>query len=844
MGSIKMKIFVALLTTMLLQSSMVAASNFALPLVPAGVTATATESSIRVSWESVDDASSYDVRINGAVNTTSKTSYTFSGLQPGTVYGYSVRAKNDMGASPYSVTQSIATKTSLVSLVPPSVSAYSDSSSVTLFWTDVTGATGYDVIFGDQMVSVSGTSYRFGGLPAGSLFSYSVRSSSGENRSSYSSLGYIWTAEEVTVEETTTIPATQASSATTIAPNTTTAPPTTTTVPTTSLTTPPRTTTSREVPSTSQEVSTERITTTTTSQSQADQSTGQEEEITTTDLPETAPVTTVSKIEVKEPETDADPLNIDLSIGDDYIHQVGQAIRVYWTHGIDDEPEKYVLSLYDNQGMLVDISEKLWEESSIDVLEEEMSLIEGKGKLLKGSVYDVLLPEHLFIKEGLYVLKVDGIASDLEPIKTMEQSFQVIGEQKVYVVTGAATRKNNRVALSGDITTAQIKSLSGYGFYWGDTPNTLEKLYDSSLSSSGQLDASIPVNNDQHKIYYRAYAVTLDGREILGTIREINFDRVQEGIQPEIVDVDYKEVGDDQHTHSFSIITDLAAEALVFEDSNGIISTYKGPFSISNNQKLWEIQRVYRKTGIYNETIQALGAEGVSEQVQNRVIVGRQAAMPLRLKLSKTDYPYVVGSNAWIRLNGKLNVNHEEDMIRKVVYSIAGEAEKSRVLHEAFFDESSVVLNQEALAINPREAVMNDPGLYVVTIYGVSDLYHTCPVPLGEVNIIVKEQVDFSGVDVQVKTNGDHSFLDIKGTVTGVGDNPIDGLYVEDGLGELVRVYRKSWFFGKGAYEIHLDESLPLKETGQALVMYAETSSGSITKHIIGLGIGEKGGSL
>jgi predicted phage tail protein len=80
------------------------------PSPPTGVTANAqSSSSIRVSWQPVSNATSYEVyyEIGNSTNkiyagTTSSTSYTHSGLQANTTYYYCIKSVNSSGSSNYS----------------------------------------------------------------------------------------------------------------------------------------------------------------------------------------------------------------------------------------------------------------------------------------------------------------------------------------------------------------------------------------------------------------------------------------------------------------------------------------------------------------------------------------------------------------------------------------------------------------------------------------------------------------------------------------------------------------------------------------------------------------------
>ncbi len=86
-------------------------SGISAPFAPTGVTATALSSnSIKVSWNAVPRATSYDIYYEKGNSTTktyigntSSTVYTHTGLQTNTTYYYYIKAVNRIGSSDYSI---------------------------------------------------------------------------------------------------------------------------------------------------------------------------------------------------------------------------------------------------------------------------------------------------------------------------------------------------------------------------------------------------------------------------------------------------------------------------------------------------------------------------------------------------------------------------------------------------------------------------------------------------------------------------------------------------------------------------------------------------------------------
>ncbi len=174
-----------------------------IPDTPTGVTATATSSSsITVSWSSVTGATGYRVyRYAGSyatsyddMYTTSYTSYTNNtGLSSGTTYYYRVSAYNSSGEG--SQSSYVSAETPVVPATPSNVTATAtSSSSITVSWSSVTGATGYGVYRynGTSFVlwattSSTSTTYTNTGLSSGTTYYYAVSAYNDGGESSQSS---------------------------------------------------------------------------------------------------------------------------------------------------------------------------------------------------------------------------------------------------------------------------------------------------------------------------------------------------------------------------------------------------------------------------------------------------------------------------------------------------------------------------------------------------------------------------------------------------------------------------------------------------------------------------------
>ena len=155
---------------------------------PSGLSATATNTSLALSWTAVSDATGYEVKlgVDGAVATPSGLSHTFSDLTAGTEYTLYARAKNSGGTSDWS---SLTAAT--VPAAPSGLSATATNTSLTLSWTAVSGATSYEVKRGASGAAAtvsSGASHSFSGLTASTEYTLYARAKDSGGVSDWSSL--------------------------------------------------------------------------------------------------------------------------------------------------------------------------------------------------------------------------------------------------------------------------------------------------------------------------------------------------------------------------------------------------------------------------------------------------------------------------------------------------------------------------------------------------------------------------------------------------------------------------------------------------------------------------------
>ncbi len=171
------------------------------PSVPAGLTATAGDTQISLSWNASSGATSYNVKRStthggpyAQISAPSATNYTDTGLTDGTTYYYVVSAVNSAGQSANSNEVS-ATPVSAVTVpsVPTGLTATAGDQQVILHWNASPGATGYHVKRGTtsggaytQVAAPNGTSDTDTGLSDGTTYYYVVSAvnSAGESANS------------------------------------------------------------------------------------------------------------------------------------------------------------------------------------------------------------------------------------------------------------------------------------------------------------------------------------------------------------------------------------------------------------------------------------------------------------------------------------------------------------------------------------------------------------------------------------------------------------------------------------------------------------------------------------
>jgi Ferredoxin len=181
-------------------SATVSATTAVRVAVPSGLASGAvTSTSITITWQAAAGAQSYKIyRSSSATGTFASVGiatvaqYADNGLTPSAIYYYKVSSVNGTNESAQSAALSVTTSTA-APVAPTGVAATPiSSSSITVSWTAVTGATGYIVYGGASSSSLSQlgtpatTSYSHTGLTAGTTYYYAVAATNASGTSARS----------------------------------------------------------------------------------------------------------------------------------------------------------------------------------------------------------------------------------------------------------------------------------------------------------------------------------------------------------------------------------------------------------------------------------------------------------------------------------------------------------------------------------------------------------------------------------------------------------------------------------------------------------------------------------
>lgn len=170
------------------------------PEQPSGVSAFSTETSVTVNWNSTENAISYNVTLSGDMISTTSTSHTFTNLDPGTEYTFSVQATGLEGDSGFTSPQSIYTLELQVPIIPDTpknIIAQVTDASVALSWEAIADAVSYNVLFDHVLHVVNNTTFSMTNLEPETEYTYQVQAVGIDGNSDFSDLRTISTLKQI-----------------------------------------------------------------------------------------------------------------------------------------------------------------------------------------------------------------------------------------------------------------------------------------------------------------------------------------------------------------------------------------------------------------------------------------------------------------------------------------------------------------------------------------------------------------------------------------------------------------------------------------------------------------------
>ncbi|MCX7920800.1 MAG: hypothetical protein N3B21_02065 [Clostridia bacterium] len=136
-----------------------------------------TDNSITLVWDSIPQATGYEIEINGTVaGSSTEARYVHSGLNPETSYRFRIRAKNDQGFSTWSEVLTASTLP-VKPPMPSNLGATAAQNVITLTWNPVADVEGYDIeLDGIVIYNDISTVYTHLDLESNTKHTYRVRS--------------------------------------------------------------------------------------------------------------------------------------------------------------------------------------------------------------------------------------------------------------------------------------------------------------------------------------------------------------------------------------------------------------------------------------------------------------------------------------------------------------------------------------------------------------------------------------------------------------------------------------------------------------------------------------------
>jgi hypothetical protein len=151
------------------------------------VSAIVTDTSVKLSWESINGATGYDVEVDGTViDNGNITEYKADNLKAGSIHTYKIRPKTDKGLGDFS---DAITKVILSTISKDDIKVDVTDTVIKINWAPVNGATGYDIeVNGSVIDNGNNTTYNIENLVTGSVYKFRIRAKAGSGVGEFSDL--------------------------------------------------------------------------------------------------------------------------------------------------------------------------------------------------------------------------------------------------------------------------------------------------------------------------------------------------------------------------------------------------------------------------------------------------------------------------------------------------------------------------------------------------------------------------------------------------------------------------------------------------------------------------------
>lgn len=168
------------------------------PAKPENITTESTKTSVSLAWDEIQNVTGYEVEFDGKIaNASLNNHFTMNGLEPGALYSYRVRARNEGGKSEWSELKTIKTAMGTPS-VPLNLILIPNENKIETKWDASSNATSYTLeLNGNELATTTETSYDISNLTSASIYDVRVKAVNSYEQSDWSTKSTVATLSEV-----------------------------------------------------------------------------------------------------------------------------------------------------------------------------------------------------------------------------------------------------------------------------------------------------------------------------------------------------------------------------------------------------------------------------------------------------------------------------------------------------------------------------------------------------------------------------------------------------------------------------------------------------------------------